>query len=118
MVARAVSAKPSHPILAGVLLTAGDGRLTATGYDLELGITSSIQAAVETPGSAVVPYRTLLELTSRMEATDAISMAVDGTQLKLTSTSGAYSLAVDDAADYPELPAVAVSDEYSDLTAA
>jgi len=100
------------------LFTAADGRLTATGYDLELGITSSIQAAVETPGSTVVPYRTLLELTSRMEATDAISMAADGTQLKLTSTSGAYSLAVDDAADYPVLPAVAVSDEYSDITAA
>lgn len=118
VVARAVSAKPSHPILAGVLLTAANGRLTATGYDLELGITSSIQAAVETSGGTVVPYRTLLELTSRMEATEAISMAVDGTQLKLTSTSGAYSLAVDDAADYPELPAVAVSDNYSDLTAA
>ena len=117
-VARAVSAKPSHPILAGVLLTAGDGRLTATGYDLELGITSSIHAAVETPGSTVVPYRTLLELTGRMEATEAISMAVDGTHLKLTSTSGAYSLAVDDAADYPELPVVAVSDDYIDLTAA
>ena len=118
VVARAVSVKPSHPILAGVLLTAANGRLTATGYDLELGITSNIQAAVETPGSAVVPYRTLLELTSRMEATEVISMTVDGTQLKLTSTSGAYSLAVDDAADYPELPVVAVSDNYSDITEA
>ena len=115
--ARAVSAKPSHPILAGVLLTATAGKLTATGYDLELGITSTIEASVETPGSTVVPYRTLLELTSRMEATEAISLAIDGTQLKLTSTSGSYSLAVEDAADYPELPAVAVSDDYTDLSA-
>ena len=115
--ARAVSAKPSHPILAGVLLTAAAGTLKATGYDLELGITSTIEAAVETEGSTVVPYRTLLELTSRMEATEAISLAIDGTQLKLTSTSGSYSLAVEDAADYPELPAVAVSDDYTDLSA-
>ena len=114
--ARAVSAKPSHPILAGVLLTAAAGTLTATGYDLELGITSTIDASIEAPGSTVVPYRTLLELTSRMEATEAISLAIDGTQLKLTSTSGAYSLAVEDAADYPELPAVAVSDDYTDLS--
>ena len=116
-VARAVSAKPSHPILGGVLLTAAAGALKATGYDLELGITSTIEASVETPGSIVVPYRTLLELTSRMEATEAISLAIDGTQLKLTSTSGAYSLAVEDAADYPQLPAVAVSDDYTDLSA-
>ena len=116
-VARAVSAKPSHPILSGVLLTATAGKLTATGYDLELGITSTIEASVETPGSTVVPYRTLLELTSCMEATEAISLAIDGTQLRLTSTSGAYSLAVEDAADYPELPAVAVSDDYTDLSA-
>ena len=115
--ARAVSAKPSHPILSGVLLTAAAGALKATGYDLELGITSTIEASVETPGSTVVPYRTLLELTSRMEATEAISLAIDGTQLKLTSTSGSYSLAVEDAADYPELPAVAVSDDYTDLSA-
>ena len=115
--ARAVSAKPSHPILGGVLLTAAAGTLTATGYDLELGITSAIEASIETEGSTVVPYRTLLELTSRMEATEAISLAIDGTQLKLTSTSGAYSLAVEDAADYPQLPAVAVSDDYTDLSA-
>ena len=115
--ARAVSAKPSHPILSGVLLTAAAGTLKATGYDLELGITSTIEASVETPGSTVVPYRTLLELTSRMEATEAISLAIDGTQLKLTSTSGSYSLAVEDAADYPQLPAVAVGDDYTDLSA-
>ena len=116
-VARAVSAKPSHPILGGVLLTATAGTLKATGYDLELGITSTIEASIETEGSTVVPYRTLLELTSRMEATEAISLAIDGTQLRLTSTSGAYSLTVEDAADYPELPAVAVSDDYTDLSA-
>ena len=115
--ARAVSAKPSHPILAGVLLTAAAGALKATGYDLELGITSTIEASVEAPGSTVVPYRTLLELTSRMEATEAISLAIDGTQLRLTSTSGSYSLAVEDAAGYPQLPAVAVSNDYSDLSA-
>ena len=116
-VARAVSAKPSHPILAGVLMTASAGALKATAYDLELGITSTIEASVETAGSTVVPYRTLLELTSRMEATEAISLAIDGTQLKLTSTSGSYSLTVEDAADYPQLPAVAVSDDYTDLSA-
>ena len=116
-VARAVSAKPSHPILGGVLMTASAGALKATAYDLELGITSTIEASVETPGSTVVPYRTLLELTSRMEATEAISLAIDGTQLRLTSTSGSYSLTVEDAADYPQLPAVAVSDDYTDLSA-
>ena len=115
--ARAVSAKPSHPILSGVLLTAGAGTLKATGYDLELGITSTIDASIETEGRAVLPYRTLLELTSRMEATEAISLAIDGAQLKLTSTSGSYSLTVEDAADYPQLPAVAVSDDYTDLSA-
>ena len=114
--ARAVSAKPSHPILAGVLLTAAAGTLKATGYDLELGVTSAIDASIETEGSTVVPYRTLLELTSRMEATEAISLAIDGTQLKMTSTSGSYSLAVEDAADYPLLPAVAVSNDYTDLS--
>ena len=40
LVSRAVSSRPTHPVLANVLLTAdvGTGKLSLTGFDLNLGI--------------------------------------------------------------------------------
>jgi DNA polymerase-3 subunit beta len=104
-VARAVSSGKTHPILAGVLLTAtDDGKLAVTAYDLDLGITTTITAAVETPGSVVVPHRLLSEIAGRLS--DAVSLALDGDRLQLTAAGGSYSLSVAAADDFPALPAV------------
>jgi DNA polymerase-3 subunit beta len=115
-VSRAISSKPSHPILAGIYFIASDDKLTATAYDLELGIISSIPASVQSNGSTVVPYRTLADIISRMDPFAAIQLTVEGNQFKLTSTNGSYSLACDDPTDYPELPIVNAIGESVDLT--
>lgn len=102
---RAVGTGKTHPILAGVCMVAtDDGELHLTAYDLELGIHATIPAAVATAGSAVVPYRLLSDITSRLS--DAISLAVDGTRLTLAAAGGSYSLSVASADDYPALPVV------------
>ena len=43
LVSRAVATRPTHPVLANVLLTAdaGSNRLSLTGFDLSLGIQTS-----------------------------------------------------------------------------
>ena len=52
LVSRAVATRPTHPVLANVLLTAdaGSNRLSLTGFDLSLGIQTSLAASVETSG--------------------------------------------------------------------
>ena len=105
-VSRAVSNGRSHPILAGVLLDAADGTLRLTTYDLEMGIRTSVAAAVEAPGSVVVPHRLLSDITGRMDGSEALSMATDGTRLTLEAGGGSYSLSVASADDFPALPAV------------
>ena len=104
-VSRAIGSGKSHPILAGVLLTATDaGELHLTAYDLDLGIHATIASAVTTPGTAVVPHRMLSEIVSRLS--DAVSLAVDGERLTLTAAGGSYSLSVAAAVDFPALPTV------------
>jgi DNA polymerase-3 subunit beta len=46
LVSRAVASRPTHPVLANVLLTAdaGTDRLSLTGFDLNLGIQTSLPA--------------------------------------------------------------------------
>jgi DNA polymerase-3 subunit beta len=104
-VARAVGSGKAHPILAGVLLAAtDDGRLALTAYDLELGIATTIDAAVDTAGATVVPARLLADITSRL--TGALTLAVDGSRLALTAAGGSYSLSVASSDDFPALPTV------------
>ncbi|MFN9619594.1 MAG: DNA polymerase III subunit beta, partial [Synechococcaceae cyanobacterium] len=70
LVSRAVAGRPTHPVLANVLLTAdaATGRLSLTGYDLSLGIQTSLPASVEGSGAITLPARLLGDIVSRLSS--------------------------------------------------
>ena len=110
LVSRAVATRPTHPVLANVLLTAdaGSNRLSLTGFDLSLGIQTSLAASVETSGAITLPARLLGEIVSRLSSDSPVTLAVDdsGEQVRLTSLSGSYQMRGMSADDYPDLPMV------------
>ena len=110
LVSRAVATRPTHPVLANVLLTAdvGTNRLSLTGFDLNLGIQTSLAANVETSGAITLPARLLGEIVSRLANDSPITLATEesGEQVQLTSLSGSYQMRGLPADDYPELPMV------------
>ncbi|MDB4651016.1 DNA polymerase III subunit beta [Synechococcus sp. AH-551-E05] len=110
LVSRAVATRPTHPVLANVLLTAdaGSNRLSLTGFDLNLGIQTSLAASVETSGAITLPARLLGEIVSRLASDSPITLATEesGEQVQLTSLSGSYQMRGLPADDYPELPMV------------
>ena len=110
LVSRAVATRPTHPVLANVLLTAdaGSNRLSLTGFDLSLGIQTSLAASVETSGAITLPARLLGEIVSRLSSDSPVTLAVDdsGDQVQLTSLSGSYQMRGMSADDYPDLPMV------------
>ncbi|WP_390129112.1 DNA polymerase III subunit beta [Synechococcus sp. HIMB2401] len=110
LVSRAVATRPTHPVLANVLLTAdaGSNRLSLTGFDLSLGIQTSLAASVETSGAITLPARLLGEIVSRLSSDSPVTLAVDdsGEQVQLTSLSGSYQMRGMSADDYPDLPMV------------
>ncbi len=110
LVSRAVAARPTHPVLANVLLTAdaGTGRLSLTGFDLSLGIQTSIAAEVEASGAITLPARLFGEIVARLSADSPITLhcAEGGEQVELTSISGAYQMRGMPAEDFPDLPLV------------
>jgi DNA polymerase-3 subunit beta len=77
LVSRAVAGRPTHPVLANVLLTAdaGTGRLSLTGFDLSLGIQTSFSASVETSGAITLPARLFGEIVSRLSADSPITLS-------------------------------------------
>lgn len=108
LVGRAVSARPAHPILANVLLIAdaGTGQLSLTGFDLNLGIQTSIPATVETSGAITLPARLFGDIVSRLATDSPVTLSCDaaGVQVELTSMSSSYQINGMTADDYPELP--------------
>ena len=110
LVSRAVATRPTHPVLANVLLTAdaGTDRLSLTGFDLNLGIQTSLAANVQTSGAITLPARLLGEIVSRLASDSPVTLATDdgGEQVQLTSLSGSYQMRGMSADDFPELPMV------------
>jgi len=110
LVSRAVAARPTHPVLANVLLTAdaATGRLSLTGFDLSLGIQTSLPAAVESSGAITLPARLFGEIVSRLSADSPITLICpEGEeQVELTSHSGSYRMRGMSADDFPDLPLV------------
>ena len=112
-IAPAVGVRSSHPILDCCLITAANGIATITGFNLDLGITVTIPAAVNVAGSMALPYRLLAGLVSRMDDTEPVELS-DGT---VSTSGGSYGLAVFDADDYPAMPSVNAISTDLDITA-
>ena len=110
LVTRAVASRPTHPVLANVLLTADSvtERLSLTGFDLSLGIQTSFKASVEKSGAITLPAKLLGEIVSRLSSESPITLSLDesGEQVELVSMSGSYQMRALSADDFPDLPLV------------
>jgi DNA polymerase III subunit beta len=110
LVSRAVNPRPTHPVLANVLLTAdaATGRLSLTGFDLSLGIQTSLQASVEESGAITLPARLFGDIVSRLSGDSPLTLQGEesGEQVELTSVSGSYQIRGLPAEDFPDLPLV------------
>ncbi len=71
-----VSTRTTLPILSNVLLQAADGQLRFTTSDLDVGIRSGVEAAIEKPGATTLPARRLLSIVRELPASE-ITIEVD-----------------------------------------
>ena len=110
LVSRAVASRPTHPVLANVLLTAdeGTGRLSLTGFDLNLGIQTSFKATVENSGAITLPAKLFGEIVAKLSSEFPVSLSFDSASdlIKLVSKGGSYHMRGMSADDFPELPLV------------
>ena len=107
---RAVSTKSSIPALEGILLQAGV-QLTVSGYNMQTGIRTTLDADVTEEGALVLPARLFSEIIRRMPD-DVITFASDkNLNVRLTCGDASYNILALSADDYPELPEV--EDQYS-----
>ncbi len=117
LTSRAVPSRPTHPVLANVLLQADaeTNRVSLTGFDLSLGIRTSFSAEVEQGGAIAIPAKLLNDITSRLsegeitledESASISTPGSEGLIVTLTPKSGRYQVRAMGAEDFPELPVI------------
>jgi DNA polymerase III subunit beta len=102
-VARNLPARPTAPVLAGVLLTGTDEGLTISGFDYEVSAEVRVPAEISSPGTVLVSGRLLSDITRALPA-KPVDVSVDGTRVALTCGSARFSLPTMAVEDYPTLP--------------
>ncbi|NJO51669.1 MAG: DNA polymerase III subunit beta [Leptolyngbyaceae cyanobacterium RM2_2_4] len=109
LVSRAVPSRPSHPVLANVLLRADEEtqRVSLTGFDLSLGVQTSFSAQVERGGTLTLPAKLLSDIVSRLPDGE-ITLATEAGDMTATLTCafGRYQVRGMGAEEYPELPTI------------
>lgn len=101
--ARGLPARPALPVLAGLMLSAEDDVLTASGFDYEVSARVGVAADIAEPGQVLVSGRLLAEIT-RSLPDRPVELMSDGTKLTVRCGSTRFSLPTLPAEDYPELP--------------
>lgn len=106
-VSRAVAVKSSIPVLEGIKLSLIEGsKLELTGYDLELGIVTSIDVITADTGSMVLNAKLFAEIIRKMPS-DTISISVDDQMsVEIVSSSAQYRIVAQSADDYPDIPTI------------
>lgn len=105
-VQRVVSSKGTIPATEGILIRAYKSGLTLTGYDLEVGMHTSLDAQVAEEGSIILNARLLCDILRRLPG-ETVTLEADDRQLTTIRCGEAeYSLVGIDADEFPELPNV------------
>ena len=105
-VQRAISSKTTIPALEGIYVRAAGGYLELTGYDLEVGIQTSIGAKVLEEGSIVLNAKVLCEILRKLPA-DHLEMECDSRYLaSIAAGESRYRINGMGAEEYPELPSI------------
>ena len=103
-VSRAITNRAAIPVLEGIYLKAEGFNLTLTGYDMEMGITTTLECNVLVPGETVLDARLLFSMISRMPAGDVCIELTDEGQAKISGGVVEFEIPAMNASDYPSLP--------------
>ncbi len=117
LVSRAVSTRPTHPVLANIKIEASTNPslIQLTGFDLSLGIQTNFEAVVEESGILTLPAKLLVDIIAKLPTGEITISTGEGyanddeageNLVTITSASGRYQVRGMSAEEFPELPSI------------
>ena len=103
-VSRAVSTKATIPALEGVLLKAYGESLNISGYNLEIGITTDVEATIIKEGEIVLSARLFLDIVRKLPE-EIVTIETDDRMVTyITCGKVDYQIVGMSSVEYPDLP--------------
>src|SRR5678815_2788134 len=108
-----VSTRTTLPVLSNVLLRAEANRLDLTATDLDVSISSAVEATVEKPGAVTLPAKKLFGIVKELPAPQ-IELEVDEKNMcRIVAGSSYYKINGLAAEEFPPLPKFAENRKIS-----
>ena len=111
-VAASIPAKTTLPVLANILLETTDRGIRLSGTDLDIAVSTEVQAEVETSGAVTVPAKKLLEIARELPPSVVKIMAVGEQRITLECGRSRFKLLGLPRDEFPNLPSVSFSDSW------
>ena len=112
-VSRAVSSKSSIPALEGVLVKAYGEKLNISGYNLEIGITTDIEASIIKEGEIVIGAKLFLDIVRRLPE-EVVTIETDDRMVTyITCGQADYKIMGMSSVEYPDLPSFEQTDSIT-----
>src|SRR3954468_12110028 len=102
--ARTLPVRPPVPVLAGMLIEAGD-TLKLSSFDYEVSAQMTMDIDADEPGTALVSGRLLAEISRSLPA-QPVEITTDGAKVTLKCGTAKFTLLTMPVEDYPSLPAM------------
>lgn len=96
-----VERRQTMPVLANVLLSARDNRLSITGTDLEVELVAASQVTVSQSGDITIPGRKLLDIFRALPEKTNVTLSTEGERVSLRAGRSRFTLSTLPAAEFP-----------------
>jgi len=96
-----VERRQTMPVLANVLLSVRQGRLTITATDLEVELVAATEVGAQTSGDITVPGRKLLDILRALPEKMPLTLNSEGEKVVIKAGRSRFSLSTLPAADFP-----------------
>jgi DNA polymerase-3 subunit beta len=98
-----VERRQTMPILANVLLSARNNRLSVTATDLEVELLASAEVSLQSAGDITVPGRKLLDICRALPEGVSVSFAVEGEKAVIRAGRSRFTLTSLPASEFPTI---------------
>mgnify|MGYP002616084620 FL=1 len=105
-VSKAVASNSTIPALEGIKVKVTPNQVELTGYNLEIGITTTLMAITEGEGEFVIDSRIFSEMTRKMSDDVIVFELNENMTVAISSGNTQCSITAMSAEEYPELPKV------------
>jgi DNA polymerase III subunit beta len=113
-VQNAVSQKSSLPILSNVLIEAEQGKVKITATDLDIGISFTTEAAIDTEGAITVPARKFFDIVKALPEESPVSISMKKSNyLTIKSAKAQFRIIGLPKEEFPNLPVFKDQDSVS-----